>query len=105
VRFALAADPRYGSPQMTWFAFIGALLKGDREAALACFTSAAREKWQPTLAALSPEDMKRMAESVKQFTVTGGFGGYMEAIASRADGQAGFIMFAQRDGEWRIDEM
>jgi hypothetical protein len=107
VRFALSADPRYATPERTWSVLMGALRKGDRDAALACFASPGpgREKWGPVIASLTPEQMREMADVVKEFKVASGFGEFVEAYAIRPDGRAGPVTLHQEGGEWKIVDM
>lgn len=100
-----APDPRFATPEATWQTYTNALKRGDTEAAIACLTAAARSTWRPVLRKMTPDRMKSMAESIKEFSVTSSFGDMKEGLAVRHDGRAGFIYFQSRGNEWRIAEM
>lgn len=100
-----APDPRFSTPESTWETFLGALRRGDAESAISCLASNARRNFRPRLRKMTPDQLKSMAESIKEFSMTASFSGVREAIAVRHDGRAGFIYFQSRGNEWRITEM
>ena len=100
-----APDPQFSSPEKTWQRYLAALRKGDREAAVSCLTSTAREKYSRLIQQAPNEQLRKMAESIKGFRVSSRFGDVIEAVAIRHDGHAGMIYFQNVDDEWKIGEM
>lgn len=100
-----APDPRFSTPESTWETFLGALRRGDAETAISCLASSARSRLRPVLRKMNPDQMRSMAESFKEFSVTMSFGDMREALVVRHDGRAGLIYFQSRGNEWRISEI
>jgi hypothetical protein len=100
-----APDPRFSTPESTWETFLGALRRGDAETAISCLASSARSRLRPALRKMTSDQMRSMAESFKEFSVTMSFGDMREALVVRQDGRAGLIYFQSRGNEWRISEI
>ena len=108
IRVALAADPRYASPDKTWALFIASAKKGDAAAMLACFTSDMRQKLQTLFTGMSAEQLRKMADSFVGFSMNPGSGEGREAVVVRQSGDkntAGFAYFVNDGGEWKIQSM
>src|SRR5882762_3111092 len=100
-----APDLRLSTPEKTWVTFSGALRNADRELALSCLTSNARNKFKPMLQKGPEQNLVAMANSIKSIEMTMGFGPFREAAVVRHDGKAGLIYFQDVGGEWKISEM
>ncbi len=98
-------DARFASPEKTWDRYLAALRQGDRQTALTCLISTARDKFAPFIKEASDQELRRMGNAIKNLRVTSRFGEFVEAVAVTHDGHAGIITFANRDGEWKISEM
>jgi hypothetical protein len=97
------ADPRLGSPQLTWKTFLGAMRSGDRALASACLTSSALTEHGPTLASLPLESLRLRADALPEIKL-GGMAGPFRVATSRGSGdRPKWIFFEKnRKGEWRI---
>lgn len=98
-------DPQFASPEKTWERYLATLRRGDRQAALECLTSHARDKFAPLIKGAPKQELQEMGNAIKHLRVTSRFGDFVEATAVTHDGHAGIITFENRDGEWKISEM
>lgn len=99
-------DPKLATPELTWAYYLESLRSGDRDSALSCLVSTARSKFRDVIKSASDEQLRRMGESMKAFTLTGvSFGNFTEGVATRHDGHTGMIYFQNVGGEWKINEM
>lgn len=105
MRFRLEPDPAYATPEKTWDVFRSALRRGDRAAAVACFTPNVLGKWGPVLEKLAAADMKTMADSVRTFAPVVQQEHYAEYAVGREGGAGGIVSFAKHYGEWKIAQM
>ncbi|MEW6331585.1 MAG: hypothetical protein AB1560_09000, partial [Pseudomonadota bacterium] len=110
IRYDLEPDKRFASPEKTWELFIYSLKSGDVETALSCFTPGMRAKMSPLLMQLSPEELKKMADSFIAFNAADKepSSDYIEyAIVRKSEGRnfAGFANFVKQLGEWKINTM
>ncbi len=103
-----AAGPRKSSAESTWVLFLESLTRGDAETGLSCLTAGMQSKFRPMFEAMSREELKDMARSITQFTVTSEFGDIKEAVivrSAKGGTQAGFVYFVNDGDEWMIDEL
>jgi tetratricopeptide (TPR) repeat protein len=97
-------DPRMASPEKTWMLYIEALKNGDVQTVEACLTPAMRAKLAPLFAAMSPDRLKKLAESFSGFAIQESSGQYREAVVTRGK-QVGLVYFVNIGGAWKIQEM
>ena len=101
----VAADPRFGSPESTWKTFVEALRRNDLDDAWKCTTPGIRNKFEGDFRAMTPPQLKTMADSTVGFKRSAEFGEFVEAIVVRENGHAGSVTFVRQGKEWRIAEM
>jgi hypothetical protein len=99
------------SPMEAWTGFLAALRAGDREKALAHYVPGARARYRPVVEELSPEALRKMAES---FSALEGLStseqiafGFVTRAAPDGTRQAFEIAFMRdrRSGGWYIESM
>ncbi len=98
-------DPRFSTPEKTWELYLASLRQGDRQTALLCLISRARDEFGPFIKEASKQELNRMGNAIKSLRITSRFGEFTEAMAVTHEGHAGTITFENRDGEWKINEM
>ena len=98
-------DPRFSTPEKTWELYLASLRQGDRQTALLCLISRARDEFGPFIKETSKQELNRMGNAIKSLRITSRFGEFTEAMAVTHEGHAGIITFENRDGEWKINEM
>ena len=99
------ADPRLTSPESTWKTFVDALRVADLGGAWKCTTPGIRNKFERNFRAMTPAQLKEMADSTVGFKRYAEFGEFVEAVVVRANGHAGAVTFVRQGKEWRISEM
>jgi uncharacterized protein with PIN domain len=105
---AVTPDARFASPEQTWGTFIASARRGDANGMLACFMPDMASDLEQLFRAMSPEELKQMADSFVAFAPGEGGGRFREAMTVRlVDGQrrAGFVHFVSIEGEWKIESM
>lgn len=98
------ADPRYGTPQKTWSAFIAAAKKGEASAMLDCFTEDMQARFGELFRKMSPAERRAMGESFLAFSMQG----EDEAMIVRqikGERRAGMVSFVNEAGSWKIGSM
>ena len=101
----VAADPRLASPESTWKTFVDALRRSDLATAWKCTTPGIRNKFERNFAAMTPTELKAMADSTVHFARSVEFGEFVEATVVRTNGHAGEVTFVRQGKEWLIAEM
>lgn len=98
-------DPRLQTVEKTWQAFLGALMTGDRAAALSCLGGRAETRWKAKVEQLSDEDLRRVAASVRALKVQWGDDYEKEGMVADTDNRVVAIAFRNVNDEWKIMEL
>ena len=103
-----SADPRYGSPEKTWSAFLAAAKNGNAAAMLDCFTPEMQEKLGPLFRGMSREELRAVAASFVGFALGESYGEFREATVVRRQNErrvGGMMTFVNEGGSWKIASM
>jgi hypothetical protein len=103
--FTAAADPRFGTPEKTWSAFIAGAKKGDAAAVLACFTEDMRAQLEPLFKRMSAQELREMGASFVGFAMQDSGVRTAEAMIVRQQKdrrQAGVVAFVRDGAGWKI---
>lgn len=106
--FTAAADPRFGTPEKTWSAFIAGAKKGDAAAVLACFTQDMRAQLEPLFKRMSAQELREMGASFVGFALQDSGTRTAEAMVVRQhkdERQAGSVAFVRDGAGWKISGM
>jgi hypothetical protein len=95
-------DARFATVEKTWQAFMGALMTGDRAAAVSCLQGRAATQWQRRVEAMSNEDLRRIAASIRALKVQWGDDYEKEGLVADTSNRAVGIAFRNINEEWKI---
>jgi hypothetical protein len=98
------ADGRFRSPQSTFNAFVAALRRADRAAALACLSDVATDEVRGQIESLPPEKLRETGNSFRGSLLLGEMLGPLQtAKAPRTDGREHTVFFDRLpNGDWKI---
>ena len=100
-----APDPRYSTVEKTWQVFMGALMTGDRGAALNCLGGKAEARWRQRTEAMSDDDLRRVGASIRALTVQWGDDYEKEGLVADTGNRVIGIAFRNINEEWKITEL
>jgi len=106
--FTAAADPRFGTPEKTWNAFIAGARRGDARAMLACFTEDMRVQLEPLFKGMTAQELREMGASFVGFALQESGAQVAEAMIVRQQKdrrQAGVVAFVRDGSGWKIAGM
>lgn len=106
--FTAAADPRFGTPEKTWNAFVAGAKKGDAAAVLACFSEDMRAQLEPLFKRMSAQELREMGASFVGFALQDSGARTAEAMIVRQHKdrrQAGSVAFVRDGAGWKISGM
>ena len=98
-------DPRFSTVEKTWQLFMGALMTGDREAALNCLGGRAEARWKERVEAMSDDDLRRIGASIRALQVRWGDDYEKEGVVADTTNRLLGIAFRNVNEEWKITEM
>lgn len=98
-------DPRFNSVEKTWQVFMGALMTGDRGAAVNCLAGRAEARWNARVAAMSDDDLRRIGASIRALKVQWGDDYEKEGLVADTENRAVGIAFRNINEEWKITEL
>jgi hypothetical protein len=97
-------DPRFGSVEKTWQVFMGALMTGDRLAALSCFAGKAETRWKERVDRMSDDDLRSVAASIRALKVQWGDDYEKEGVIADTANRVVGVGFRNLNEEWKITE-
>ena len=98
-------DARFNSVEKTWQVFMGALMTGDRDAAVNCLAGRAASRWKARVATLSDDDLRRVGASIRALKVEWGDDYEKEGLVADTENRAVGIAFRNINEEWKITEL
>jgi hypothetical protein len=97
-------DPRFHTVEKTWQVFMGALMTGDRAAALSCMVGKAESRWKQRVEKMSDEELRRIAASIRALKVQWGDDYEKEGVIADTDNRVVGVAFRNVNEEWKITE-
>lgn len=97
-------DPRFVTVEKTWQVFMGALMTGDRAAAMNCLAGRAEARWKERVEKLSDEQLRQIASSIRALKVQWGDDYEKEGLVADTDNRAVGIAFRNVNEEWKITD-
>lgn len=104
----IGPDKRFLTPEDTWDTYKSALLKGDVDSALECFTVDAQPRYRKVFEILGRKEMKKIARDMQQIHQRHiGKDGAKYVILRKEKGQeiSYFITFYKIYDEWKIESL
>lgn len=98
-------DPRFSTVEKTWQVFMGALMTGDRAAALNCLGGKAEARWRQRTEAMSDDDLRRVGASIRALKVQWGDDYEKEGLVADTGNRVIGIAFRNINEEWKITEL
>lgn len=98
-------DQRFSSPEKTWTLFTNSLKAGDKETVVQCLSGRARENLSAFFKSSDVDKLREMGNSFTGFSLLEPMGEFQEAAVSRSNGKAGIVMFLEKSGNWKINDM
>ena len=98
-------DARFQTVEKTWQVFLGALMTGDRAAALECLAGRAEGRWKERVEKMSDDELRRIAASIRALKVQWGDDYEKEGLVADTDNRVVGIAFRNFNEEWKITEM
>jgi len=100
-----APDPRFSTVEKTWQVFMGALMTGDRAAALKCLGGKAEARWRQRTETMSDDDLRRVGASIRALKVQWGDDYEKEGLVADTGNRIIGIAFRNINEEWKITEL
>jgi hypothetical protein len=97
-------DPRFVSVEKTWQVFMGALMTGDRVAAMSCLSGRAEARWKARVEQLSDDELREIASSIRALKVQWGDDYEKEGLVADTENRAVGIAFRNVNEEWKITD-
>jgi hypothetical protein len=98
-------DPRFSTVEKTWQVFMGALMTGDRAAALKCLGDKAEARWRQRTEAMSDDDLRQVGASIQALKVQWGDDYEKEGLVADTGNRVIGIAFRNVNEEWKITEL
>lgn len=95
-------DPRFQTVEKTWQVFMGALMTGDRAAALNCLGGKAQARWKQRVEKMSDDDLRRIAATIRAMKVQWGDDYEKEGLVADTGNRVVGIAFRNVNEEWKI---
>jgi hypothetical protein len=100
-----APDPRFSTVEKTWQVFMGALMTGDRAAALKCLGGKAEARWRQRTEAMSDDDLRQVGASIRALKVQWGDDYEKEGLVADTANRVIGITFRNINEEWKFTEL
>lgn len=97
-------DARFATVEKTWQVFMGALMTGDRETAMACLSGSASLRWKTRVENLTNEELRTIASSIRALKVQWGDDYAKEGVIADTEDRVVGIAFQNVNEEWKITD-